>query len=329
MRTLLTTSKMAPELALRIEASVSGRHGARSRGVVRLRLATWFRLATFASLVVAILSFVHLRRQEHAHLESARSKLLATQKGHAAALTPDELRIALRVEPWLMRASGPYEGDLVASELRAPGALDAVLSRPALYVRGPTKDFQSTTTIATTSAASLKDPFVLCLLDPPASRAEKAVLQKVHAAYSGGAHLETPTANVRRLFDAEAGLPLLMPQWAARVRAAEDAVALGHLEHELGAAPLEAAKKAAKAQILLFAMDDPGDSGGLSELDGERPHDVRVGLVDLSHETVLLRLRKHVDPAWISLPKRAQYAGALDGCALALDVRASAVPAGN
>ncbi|HEX7671823.1 MAG TPA: hypothetical protein VF395_19650 [Polyangiaceae bacterium] len=329
MSTLLTTSKMAPELVLRIEASVSGRRGARSRGVVRLRLATWFRLATFAALVVAVASFVRLRRLEHEQLENARSKLLATVKGHAAALTPDELRIVARVDPWLMRASGPYEGDLVANELEVEGALSAVLSRPALYVRGPTKDFQNTRVIATTSATSLKDPFVLCLLDPPASRAEKAVLTKVHAAYSGGAHLETPTANVRRLFDAEAGLPLLMPEWAGRVRTAEDAVALGHLEHELGAAPLEAAKKAAKAQILLFAMDDPGDSGGLSELDGERPHDVRVGLVDLRHETVLLRLRKHVDPAWISLPKRAQYASGLDGCALALDVRTSVVPAGN
>ena len=71
MRTFLTTSRMAPALVERIEASVSGRRGTRSRGVTRLRLATWFRLATFASLVVALASFMRLRRLEHEQLEVA------------------------------------------------------------------------------------------------------------------------------------------------------------------------------------------------------------------------------------------------------------------
>jgi hypothetical protein len=70
-------------------------------------------------------------------------------------------------------------------------------------------------------------------------------------------------------------------------------------------------------------MDEPGTSSGLSELDGERPHDVRVAFVDMGAQKVVLRLRKHVDPAWISLEKRPRYAAGLDGCALALDVRES------
>jgi hypothetical protein len=329
MGTFLTTSKMAPALARRIETSVRGRRAASGGGVIRLRLASWFRLGALLGFVAAVASFVHLRHRNSEELERARMQLLARIHDHAASLTPDDLRVVARAEPWLIRFAGSYEGDLVTNELKEPGALASVLSRPSLYVRGPMSGFRNSAEIATAAAASLKDPFLLCLLEPPASRAEKAVLSKMHGAYSGGARLESPTSNVRRLYEAEAGLPLLMPPWAARVQAAEDVVALGHLEHALTAAPMEAAKKAAKARVLLFAMDEPGDAGGLSELDGERPHDVRVGLVDLASGTILLRLRKRVDPSWISIPRRAQYASGLDGCALALDVRASVTATGG
>ena len=60
-----------------------------------------------------------------------------------------------------------------------------------------------------------------------------------------------------------------------------------------------------------------------TELDGERPHDVRIGLVDLTSAKMLLRLRKRVDPTWISMNARAQYASGLDACALAMDVHES------
>ena len=114
--------------------------------------------------------------------------------------------------------------------------------------------------------------------------------------WRGGPIMETRTANIRRLWDAEAGLPLLSPQWAARVEAAPPGD-LAKLRKEFDRAPIDRAKLAARAGYLLVAMDEPPDGGGPTKLDGERAHWVRVGLVDLSSETILLSMRKRATRA--------------------------------
>ncbi len=321
MPTLLTNSKMSPALARRIEASIrKGRPGGMA---VERRFVALFRFVTLVGIVVAAVSLVFLKRRESADLERSRAELLARVQKESASLLAEDRSAVDRVEVWLTRAAGPYEGDYVDESLRAPGALATVLAAPVIYVRGPLADFRGSTGIEEASGSSRKDPFLLCLLDRPSTRSESAMLAKVHAAFSGGPHFREHTANAHRLFDAVVGLPLLQPSWRAKVRAANTQEDVVRLEHELDHAPLDEAKKAAAAHVLLFAMDEPGASGGLSELDGERPHDVRVGVVDLGVGRVWLRLRKHADPSWISLGKRADYASGLDGCALALDVHES------
>lgn len=325
MATFLTNAKMAPALAARIEASVRGRRGGHSGTVALRRFVSGFRLVLLVSVIATSVSLIRMRHRNKVELERARDALLARIHTQTGSLAPEDRKALARIEPWLVRASGAYEGDLIANELREGGAVASVLSRPLVYVRGPTSDFDGRTGIAATAATSLKDAFLLCLLEPPASRAESALLAKVHGAYGGGARLESRTSNARRLHDAEAGLPFLQPSWEAQVKAERDAAELTRLERAFTAAPIERALKAARARLLLYAMDDAGDRGGLSELDGERPHDVRIGIVDLRAGKVLLRLRKRVDPSWISLSSRPQYASGLDSCALALDVRASVI----
>ena len=73
--------------------------------------------------------------------------------------------------------------------------------------------------------------------------------------------------------------------------------------------------------MLLFAIDEPGERTAVSELDGEKPHWVRVGLIDLTTGQLLLRLRRRVDPSGLSEVTRAEYARGVDDCSLALDVR--------
>ena len=111
--------------------------------------------------------------------------------------------------------------------------------------------------------------------------------------------------------------------FAERVRAADDLAELHRLRSAFGKAPLDAAIQAAKARVLLFVIDEPSPPGGPVELDGEKAHEVRVGIVDLISQSTLLRLRKRVDPAWISAARRVDSANALDSCALALDVQES------
>jgi hypothetical protein len=125
---------------------------------------------------------------------------------------------------------------------------------------------------------------------------------------------------VRRLHDAEIGLPFLEPPWAERVREAETAADVARLRHDFEHAPIDRAQRAAKASLMLAALDEPGDGRGPIELDGERPHYVRVALVDLLADRPLLRRRVSVDPNWISAARRPSYATGLDSCALAYDL---------
>ncbi len=330
MPTFLTTSRMAPALAARIEASVRGHRAGPKRdlGPTVVGLA---RLLLLAAVVGIVAWIIVAHRREMEAMERDRAALLDDLRQKSASLTPADRASVSRAETALLRAAAPYEGDFVSPELRAPGAFAAALARPLMYVRGPVDAFAERGAIAATAATSAKDALLLCLLEPPSGRArdEKTLLAKVHVAYAGGAPMEQATPSARRLHDAEAGLPFLLPPWAERVQRAPDPTALERLRRDLERAPLDAAKLAAKAGLLLFAMDEAGIGGGPTELDGERPHGVRVGLVDLASSTLLLRVRRGVDPAWISVAKRPDYATGLDACRLALDVHdaVSAPPA--
>jgi hypothetical protein len=188
-----------------------------------------------------------------------------------------------------------------------------------MYVRGSMVQLTRKTGLAEVAATSLKDPFLVCLVEPPASRSETALLARVREAYSNEA--EQHSTQVRRFREAQVGLPFLLPAWAENVRSADTPEKLERLRDEFEKVPIDAATQAAKAGLLLFAMDEPGEAGGPTELDGERAHFVRVGLVDLPSARVLLRMRKRVDPSWISAAKRPLFASGLDGCALAFDIR--------
>ena len=126
---------------------------------------------------------------------------------------------------------------------------------------------------------------------------------------------------MHRLYDLLAGLPLLEPPWKSRVRKATKLRELSHLEDELRLAKPEHTVIAARARLLLLVMDEPTAPGGPTELDGERPHDVRVTLIDLERPSPLLRLRRHVAPGVFSDRGRAGHASSLDSCALSFDVR--------
>jgi hypothetical protein len=316
----LTTKKMAPALAARIEASVRGKRG-RGRPPSRStrdRVSSLGRLGLALAVAGLVVFVIAARREDRRTLEGVRSVLLGTVHDARASLTPEDMTVVARASDWLTRSSGGYEGDFVAPELQAAGALAARMSRPTLYVRGELDSFGSPSAIAAAATSSQKDPLAVCLVEPPAGRTEKALFERVREAYSRGADAHAP--NVRRLHDVIAGLPLLEASWSDGVRAAGEAEDIDRARRELQRAPIEGAKRAAKAELLLFAFDEPGAPGGTTELDGERPHDVRVVLVDLAAGKMLLRQRRRVDPSWVSASKKAEYSAALDGCKLAAEV---------
>lgn len=136
---------MSPALAARIEASVRGRRGGSGGAVAFRRFVSWFRLIVLVFVVAAVGSLVRMRHRNQRELERARDALLVEVRARARLLAPEDRRAIARLEPWLVRASGAYEGDLIASELTENGSLASILSRPLVYVRGPTSDFDGRT----------------------------------------------------------------------------------------------------------------------------------------------------------------------------------------
>src|SRR3954463_14057046 len=111
MPTFLTTPKMSPELALRVQASVNGRRatpGGRSRAphlIVLVRLAVLVLTGTLLATVI------YVRNRERAERESERATLATDIARRRAALDPQDQRTLGLVEGWLVRGAGQYEGD--------------------------------------------------------------------------------------------------------------------------------------------------------------------------------------------------------------------------
>jgi hypothetical protein len=313
--TFLTTSKMSPELVARVEQSVRGPTAGR-----KLSPRTVALLRAGALLIVLGLAvwFILTRRRMNHELEADRASLLEAVRGESSQLDDAERSMVARANGWLGREDGDYQGDVVSPELRGE-ALPKTLARTMVYVRGPLGRFANEADILEVADASIVDAFVLCLLDPPAERSEKILRRRARAVFTGGDGVKA-AAHVERFYSAILGLRVLAPEWENRVRAAETLREIATLRAELAAAPLDAAGRAARAELLLVVADEP-TLGGPTELDGASNHWIRATLIDLASGRVLLRLRKLVDPAWIHPDTRVEYASGINSCEAALAVR--------
>lgn len=317
MPTFLVTPKMSPALAARVERAVTGR----ATSSTMRRLIVVARFGAVLGIGLAIYALVVSRRASQQKEDSSRAALLESAQQLADSLTSDEKELPAKAEPWLSALTAPqWPGDEIASEARGKQTLATILARSTLYLRGALDGLGSSEAISETAKSSPKDALVLCLMDPPSARTEKALVEKVRIAYSGGADMEERTKSVRPFHDAVAALPYFLPEWTTKINEATDHKQLEKLRSQLAAAPTDRTQEAAKAQLLLVAIDEPGPETGHTELDGERPHQVRVALVDLRASKLLVRLRRPVDPGWLSETRRVSYARGLDSCALAHDI---------
>ncbi len=322
MPTQLVTPKMHPELAARVLASVTGR---KLVGSTKRRLA-WLRLVVPLVVVMVLGSLLVARHRERAALDSARQAQLRTWQKAARSLSPRETGFLERAAILLSRESGAYAGDVIAPELRENGALDALLTRPLVYIRGPLAGFASRESLARVAGESNKDTLLLCLMEPPAEQTEKSMMVKVRLALAGGSAVQALTPRVGRFADAIVGMPYLSSSFAERLEQAENRASLQRLEREFKRAPVDGARRALGAELLLAVYDEPNDEGGVTELDGEHAHQVRVALIEVSSAKVWLRQRRHVDPSWVTPNRRSEYARELDGCKLSTELRAAIAP---
>jgi hypothetical protein len=319
MPTFLRTPKMSSALAARVEASVR-KQASRDGGADR-RLVALFRLVIVGGLVAAAVALFVTRRHAEQDLETSRAALLEVLRTQRARLSGRDMQTAERALAFLLRAADRYEGDIGVSGIKAPEDLSALLSQPMLYVRAPLEAFKNEAAITLASQLSFNDAFVFCLLESPETRREGALLERVRAAQAASTHSRERMAHVHRFFDAKVGIPFLEPGFRARVKEAGTTAEMTRLEHEVKQAHLEEVVSAAKTRYLLFVMDEPSPPGGVTELDGERAHDARVGFVNLDDARVVFRVRKRLDPSGFSDRGRTNHATGLDACVLSLDVR--------
>jgi hypothetical protein len=317
----LTNDKMSPELRERIEASLRGsRPAARRAPPSRVRLVV--RLVTMTVIVGCVLLLGLRYRQGHSHLDTARQQLLAE---HARLTAPASEQAPPRIgltRDLLVAEAGVYLGDHVAPNLRREGALGRLAERGVLYVRGPVASLRGRGSLPAAIAESRRDAFVNCLFAPPSSTTEREMLPTVAASYRGRAP-RVPVLRLQALFAVE---PFLGDAWRTRLRAATSVAEVRDHRQEMERAELSRAAEAVRADLLVFVLDEPKKPGTHAELDGANDHMVRVGIFDLGANETLLRLRRRMEPSWISEARRVEFARGLNGCRLAVDVVGALTP---
>jgi hypothetical protein len=314
MGTFLATDKMNPALRARVERAVSHRvrakHHAAELGLdrpfasgERIRFARLFPV--LVALILGVASVVVVTLDKRA-VERERAALLGAVSAHRAEMPKGYDGFLATVDRWIADGASDLP-DTIDPSLRAPGALDALLQRPAVYLRGPEADLRNPAKIDDAAKASTKDAFLVCLLHPPPSSSEKDRLAKVRGVYFDGAKVDEETANVRRLADARAGLTLLGPSFETNARAAKERVVLAKLKREIDTTPFDRTKRAAVAEVLLLVTDIPHG-------------DARVALVDIVKGKVLYRAKRRIEEQGTSAMASLHRAD-LEGCSLAMGVR--------
>ncbi len=321
MATFLTTDRMSPALRERVERSVRGGRDP----ILGRRAFAVTRLLVVASAIVAVIAFVSRARANREKLEGEvedrRARIFAKLAALREGLADADAEAIERAAPFIRRAAAAEPGpEVIAPSARGPLGLVAIMSRPITYLRGPIEGFDEGH-LGETARASDVDALAYCLLDPPPSRREKDVRTRAMAVEFPTGDIREKTRNLHRFADIAEGMPFFSRPFRESVQATSDLRALDRKERELSNAPIEQAKAAAAAHLFMLVVDEPSDGTGPTEIDGEAPHFVRVMIADLETDEVVLSVRRHVDPRWISEGKRSVDARSLDSCALAHDLR--------
>ncbi|MBW2458798.1 MAG: hypothetical protein JRI68_30140, partial [Deltaproteobacteria bacterium] len=303
MGTYLTNSKMGPELRARIEASVTGRRGP-SRTVLTPRVRAVVRIAVLLVVAGALFAFVRQWRESSHELDQAKAALLADLDRLRGARQPRGEPLVRAVGRWLSEAAKVPGDELLDPSLREPAALASLLDQPLVYLRAPAGAVTAPSWLGRLEPDPAMDAFVACLLSPPAGRAERDLVAMVEAAYRGGAALAKETAQAHRLQVVVLAKPFFEDSWRELVQDARTVSAVAELRLAMEQAHLERAAQVERAGLLVYLLDEPKKAGTASELDGASEHVIRLGIVDLAAATPLLRIRRLVDPSWISEARR-------------------------
>lgn len=252
--------------------------------------------------------------------EFARSQAALTDRYERETVFFDksyEKRLML-IETLLRDVPESYPGDFIDPSISESSALTKRLAAPFVYVRGPLLGFRRQADRRNTWKDGGPGPFIRCYLMPPRDIKESTLLRHLGEVYQPHAFRDR-FVNVD---DAFKGHEFVQSNFKTRLQNATHMRELSSLTADLDTAKLRDARAFAPVTTFVYVLDEPKPQGVPSDFDGEAEHFMRIEAVDLEKSQVLYRVRRRVDPEWISEKSRLAYSRQLDSCRLAYELRA-------
>lgn len=317
MPSLLTNHKMPATLRARVEASLKSDALARVGGANRRQGNVLFRVLLLSGLcafgVFLVLSF----RQAEREFVAEKTALIERYRAQSTPIDQAfEKRLAI-VDHVLSGALEPYAGDIGSAELESPLRLEDLLAKPLLYIRGPQRGFRTDAERREQAEQAGPDALPRCLMIPPPNDEETTLLRHLGRVYQPKV-LSGRFVSLTRAYRA---VDFLHSSFKKRLDGADTARSLPYLEAELRAAELPLAVGLREASYFFYVLDEPKVPGTVADFDGEAEHHIRMGLVALDGGATIFRLRRLVNPEWISEKSRLAYSRELNSCRLAWQIR--------
>lgn len=308
MPTFLVTPRMSPALRHRIEASVRADLRQRTLFPNRGRGRVYLRIALASAALGLAVFLVLTYRQSRREVEDKRLAILAEYRA-----LEDSVSEKIRARPWRkvpQRVGGRNLNFTFDNDF------DKLLSGPFLYIRADARDLENEASALDAARESGVDALASCLVAPPANLKESTLLRAIGQA--------PPAGRVSSFADLLSALEFFESSFEKQVRTATQMQELERLAGRLKRDSLKRGLAALQADVLVVAIDQPKQSGTLSDFDGEAPHDLVLRVFNLAREVELVwHEQRHVDPAWISAKSRLAYSRPLDSCRLAYELRLS------
>ena len=243
-----------------------------------------------------------------------------------------------KVEGWTidLAKNAPQE-DVISPSLKQPGAAEALLAKPGIYLRLAQPNATTVPKIRAAAMDSLRDAFTACFLraknpDPRDGKECRSTKECDKGKICNEVNHCTVLSQPANLRVAYRGMRVLEDTWIREVQTATDALRLrlfeGDLDSAVAADIPSAIDLMVRGQYFLVVLDEipdgtkPEDKATLEETVQAIVHPTRVGLYDVKTGELLFKGRREIDVTVPVVPGSvdAQRRQVLN-CALARDVR--------
>jgi hypothetical protein len=300
----------------------------------------------YVGLVMVVMAIFYLKTTD-SEVERTKQKLLADQRGVAAALAPRWLPLRQRIEGWVTELAHDPGSEVVDREALAKWDFRTL---PGIYLRLRVEDAQTPEDVRAGARDSLRDGFTACLMrvpNPNATQGKECKRTRDCPASefcNEQDHCSRP-AQPFNLRVAYRTMHILTEEWVREVQATDTELRMRLFRTDFDDAKLDdiplAVDLLTRAQYLIVVLDETppgtppaGDAGTMEEAVQGLPHFARVAVYrrpsdpdgKLVDGKLVLRVRREAGGELIGIAPQSEHSAAArqrqaNSCALALAVR--------